>query len=391
VRDFLWLAVRNLRHRPKRSWLTIVGILIGMAAVVALVALGQGFQQAIDREFEGFGYNVIMVMGGGDLHYSWTATFEFDPTVLRQLEGVETAGGMLFKTPYVKTPKQEGFLPVYGLEPAMMQDFSGYYATKAGRLFQEETGREAVLGSDVAHDLGLSLGDRLVIERPEFEFTVVGILRERADPDYNDSICIPLKMLQEIVGERDKYSFVLVKTKDGAVVQEVADRIKQDLKDNRGKDDLNVRTMEELRDLMGNILGIAQAFLGGIAAIALLVGGIGVMNTMYMAVLERTREIGVMKAVGAQRRDILTLFLLESGFMGLVGGILGTMLGAGISMGAVFLVKLFVKEASFMEAGVSFELTAGALIFAFILGALSGWLPARNAAKLAPVEALRYE
>lgn len=393
--DYLQLALRNLRHRPKRSWLTIIGILIGMAAVVALVALGQGFQQAIDREFEAFGYDVIIIMGGGEAYYGWLATFELNLEALRRTEGVETAGGMLFKTPYIKAvapqAQKEGFLPVYGLEPELMQAFPGYYATKAGSILKAGETRIAVLGSDVANDLGLSVGDRLIIERSEFEFEVVGILKERADPDYNDAIYVPLQMLQEIVGEKEKFSYVLAKAKEGYDVKEVAGRIKRQLKEERGKDDLNVQTMEELRDLRGNILGIVQAFLGGIAAIALLVGGIGVMNTMYMAVLERTREIGVMKAVGARRRDILTLFLLESGFMGLVGGLLGTLLGLGISIGATLLVKLFVKEAGFLEVGASVGLIAGALILSFVLGALSGLLPARNAARLPPVEALRYE
>lgn len=110
MRDYLLLAMRNLRHRPKRSWLTIIGILIGMAAVVALVSLGQGFQQAIDREFEGFGYNVIWIMGGGSFQYSWTSTFELDLTSLQQIDGVATAGAMLWKTPYVKTEKKYGSL-----------------------------------------------------------------------------------------------------------------------------------------------------------------------------------------------------------------------------------------------------------------------------------------
>ncbi len=389
--DYLLLAMRNLRHRPKRSWLTIIGILIGMAAVVALVSLGQGFQQAIDREFEGFGYNVIWIMGGGSFQYSWTSTFELDLTSLQKIDGVAMAGAMLWKTPYVKTEKKEGFLPVYGLEPSLMRDFSGYYAPKVGTILKDGETRTAVLGSDVAEDLGLSVGDRLIIERPEYEFTIVGILKERADPDFNDSIYIPLPVLQEIVGETEKFSFVLIKTKDGYEVKEVADSIEKQLKDERGKDDLTVQTMEELRDLMGNIIGIAQAFLGGIAAIALLVGSIGVMNTMYMAVLERTREIGVMKAIGARRRDILTLFLLESGFMGLVGGFLGTLLGLGISIGTMLLVRTLTKEARFLEAAISVELMASALVLSFVLGALSGWLPARNAAKLPPVEALRYE
>lgn len=393
MRDYLWLAMRNLRHRPKRSWLTIIGILIGMAAVVALVALGQGFQQAINREFESFGYNAIMILSGSEGYYGWLglATFQLDLDSLRRLEGVEAVGALLFRTPYVKTATKEGYLPVYGMDPELIRYFPGYYTTKAGRTWKGGETQTALLGSEVADDLGLSLGDRFLIEQPEFEFEVIGILKERADPDYNNAIRIPLPTLQKITGEQEKYSFVLVKAKEGYDVKEVASQLKRHLKEERGKEDLSVQTMEELRDLMGSIVGIVQAFLGGIAAIALLVGGIGIMNTMYMAVLERTREIGVMKAVGARRRDILMLFLLESGFMGLVGGLLGTTLGLGISFSTTILLRAFVKEAAFLEASASAGLILGALAFSFALGALSGLLPARNAAKLPPVEALRYE
>jgi putative ABC transport system permease protein len=160
----------------------------------------------------------------------------------------------------------------------------------------------------------------------------------------------------------------------GHDVNSIAKEVRRIVKEQRGKDDLNVHTTGEMLDLMQNLVGIIQAALGGIAAISLLVGGVGVMNTMYTAVLERTREIGVMKAVGARRRHILMLFLLESGFMGLIGGLLGAFVGLGIALGIKLLAPIFLPGTA-LEVGFSPGLMLSVLVFSFALGALSGFFP----------------
>jgi len=390
--NYIRFSIRSLSHRPKRSWLTIIGILIGITAVVALISLGQGMQRAVDKQFEAFGYNLMTITAGsarGGFRGGFGATaFEFNTETLKNVEGVDAVGAMLFKNAYIKTEKLEGFLPVLGVSPETMRAFRGYDA-ETGRLLSNEDSLTAVLGSEVAKDLGLKAGDKLLIETAEF--SVIGILKKGGNPQNDDAIFVPLKTLEEMFGEKGRVSFVLVRAANGYDAKAVAEKIKKTLREERGRDDLRVQTLEQVRELVRNAIGVVQAFLGGIAAISLLVGGIGVMNTMYTAVLERTREIGVMKAVGARRRHILILFLIESGFMGLVGGLLGTILGLAISAGATLLAKRFIEGADFLEVAVSPELVIGALLFSFLLGALSGWLPARNAAKLPPVEALRYE
>ncbi len=399
VVDNIRFSVRNLRHRPKRSWLTILGILIGVAAVIALVSLGQGMQRSITQEFEAFGYNVVMIAGHGEHRLGMGAllgahTFRLDLTPLKKIPGVEAIGGVLIKTPYVSAGRREGYLLTWGMAPELMQAFGNYYKPELGRALKPGETQTAVLGSIVAKDLGLSVGDKFVIETLEFE--VVGILEKRADPDVNYAIMVPIATLQELVGERERLSLVLIRTAQqhaghaGHDAASVAKEVRRVVKELRGKDDLNVHTTGEMLDLMQNLVGILQAALGGIAAISLLVGGVGVMNTMYTAVLERTREIGVMKAVGARRRHILTLFLLESGFMGLVGGLLGALVGLGIAVGIKLLAPIFMPGTT-LEVGFSPGLMLGVLGFSFVLGALSGFLPARAAAKLPPVEALRYE
>jgi putative ABC transport system permease protein len=296
--DNIRLSVRNLRHRPKRSWLTIVGILIGVAAVVALVSLGQGMQRSITQEFEAFGYNVVMIAGHGEHRLGMGAllgahTFQLDLAPIKNIPGVEAVGGVLVKTPYISAGRREGYLLTWGIAPELMQSFSNYYKPALGRSLKPGERQTAVLGSTIAQDLGLAVGDKFVIETLEFE--VVGILERRADPDVNYAIMIPIATLQELFGEGDKLSLVLIRTAQhghaGHDVNSIAKEVRRIVREQRGKDDLNVHTTGEMLDLMQNLVGIIQAALGGIAAISLSGGRC------------RRDEYDVHGCVGAHARD----------------------------------------------------------------------------------------
>jgi len=390
IRDYLNLAIRSILHRKKRSWLTIIGILIGVMAVVALISLGQSMQRAVNKQFEEFGYNLITIMPGGlrgGYRGPYSATFEMDTQQVASVEGIEAVGAMLYKSSYVKTGEVEGFLPVVGISPGISSVFS-QFKLQQGRGLTEDDRFAVILGQNVPKDLGVKVGEEMQIEDQAFQ--VIGLLEAGGGGENDNAIFVPLKTLWEILGDQGKISMVWVKVSSGYDVEQVAERLKAQLLEARGKKDFSVRTVEQLQKMIGQAIGILQAFLGGIAGISLLVGGIGVMNTMYTAVLERTREIGVLKAVGAKESHIMWLFLIESGFMGLVGGAIGTLFGVGMDILAVVITKRFV-EADVLEFGVSAGLIIGALVFSFVVGALSGLLPARSAAKLKPVEALRYE
>jgi len=391
--DYIRLALRSMTHRKKRSWLTIIGILIGITAVVALISLGQGMQKAIDKQFEQFGYNIITITAGsfrgGFRGHFGSTSISLDLETIKRVEGVETVGAMLIKNAYVQAGPQadiEGFLPVVGLSPEMREIYHEA-EVEVGREFKDDERFVAVLGRKVAKDLGVGVGDKISIEEQDFE--VLGILKKSNQND--DSIFVPLQTLREIFHEEGKVSLALAKAAKGFNVETVANDIERKLKKERDREDFSVQTIEQIKGLVQRAIGIVQAFLAGIAAISLLVGGIGVMNTMYTAVLERTREIGVMKAVGARNSQIMILFLIESGLMGLVGGAIGIIIGLGLSNGAIIMAKRFIEGAGFLESSASPGLIFGALAFSFLIGALAGLLPARSAAKLKPVEALRYE
>lgn len=390
--DYIRLAMRSMTHRKKRSWLTIIGILIGITAVVALISLGQGMQKAIDKQFEQFGYNIITITAGsfrgGFRGHFGSTSISLDLETIKRVEGVETVGAMLIKDAYVQAGSSniEGFLPVVGLSPEMGEIYREA-EVEIGRDFKAEERFVAALGRKVAKDLNVGVGDKISIEEQDFE--VVGILKKSNQND--DGIFVPIQTLREIFHEEGKVSLALAKAAKGFDIEMVANDIERELKKERGKEDFSVQTVQQIKDLVQRAIGIVQAFLAGIAAISLLVGGIGVMNTMYTAVLERTREIGVMKAVGARNSQVMILFLIESGLMGLVGGAIGIIIGLGVSNGAIVLAKRFIEGADFLEPSATLGVIFGALLFSFLIGALSGLLPARSAAKLKPVEALRYE
>jgi len=390
-RDYVRLSLRSIGHRKKRSWLTIIGIVIGVMAVVALISLGQALQSAVDRQFDQFGVNILSITPattqGFGRGFAGTP-FSLDLDTVRGVKGVEAVGTILFKDAYVNAEEIEGFLRVYGMSEAMPHIFSGFDIER-GRNFLPGDTLAVILGHRVIDDLGVGVGDEFTIEDRQFQ--VIGVLQDSSNPQNNDGLFVPLTTLQAMFNEGEKVSFAMARTGESADVETVADTLRNTLKKTRGRDDLRVRTAEQFREIVQNALIAVQGFLGGIAAISLLVGGIGVMNTMYTAVLERTREIGVMKAVGAKRRQITTLFLIESGFMGLVGGVIGIVLGLLVSNSLILVAKHFIEQLSLLAPSFSPGLIVSALAFSYLVGMMSGFFPARSAAKLRPVEALRHD
>ncbi|MCK4491202.1 MAG: ABC transporter permease, partial [Candidatus Altiarchaeales archaeon] len=195
-------------------------------------------------------------------------------------------------------------------------------------------------------------------------------------------------------GVKDDYITIMARAKPNYDPEKVAEKIKEKLRKDRGlekgEEDFMVLTMEQMKEAVGIVLDATQAVVVGIAFISLFVGGVGILNTMYTSVLERTKEIGVMKAVGARNSDIMLLFLIESGTVGLVGGLIGCLIGASISKGLEYIAVTQLDQ-TLIQASITPELIIGALLFSFIVGCISGVLPARQASKLKPVDALRYE
>lgn len=401
IGDFLKFSLKGLSHRKLRSWLTIIGIFIGISAVVGLISLGQGMQAAITEQFEELGTDKITISPGSGL-FGPQAAFrsatltESDLDVVRRVRGVDKAGGMLLSTHVIKFNEESVSTFVAGIpldEPSEFLEESQAFEVKEGRDLRDGDKYKVVIGHSIAKgnvfDEKVDIRDEITIKGKEFR--VVGTLKEIGNQMDDSSVMIPMEVARELFDNKDEYDMIVAKIKTGEEIDKVSEEIKEELRKEHdleeGEEDFTVQTSQDLMESFSSILGIVTAVLIGIAAISLLVGGVGIMNTMYTSVLERTREIGIMKAVGAKNNHILLIFLFESGLIGIVGGIIGSALGIGMAL----IVTQYAANMGFgfLEAEISLELIFFAIGFSFLIGAISGVLPARRASKLQPVEALR--
>lgn len=392
ILDLFRLSFRNIRHRGLRSWLTVIGILIGTAAVVALISIGQGLQRAISSRVEQIvGYNTILVTGRG---LNLGQRIRLDIEAIRSIPGVRNAVAVRTETAYVEGPGGKGFLAVLGYDPAMDEFVAEMNLTvSAGRAL---AGRgEVLVGSRTARMLGAQVGDEVTIEGRKF--IVVGVLQALRAGGFAtgglsmaDLLVISLPELRELFPGPELVQYAVVRLAERADITVVREQIRDHLR-TVGERNATLTDFEDLTRNIQSVISGVQAFLAGIAGIALLVGGVGVMNTMYTAVLERTREIGILKAVGAKDAHVLLLFLFESGLMGLGGGALGLLIGFGVAWVATAIVsRVFQAQGAFSPV-LSVTLVLGALFFSFLVGAIAGIFPAYRAARLPPVDALRYE
>jgi len=344
IEDFFAISIRSIWSKGVRSWLTMIGIFIGIAAIVSLISLGEGLQDAIDEQFELLGYNIIYVTPGSSLVSMGTGTAkldDYDLKIIKRIRGVELAGGLITKLAKVKFKDETAYAWVSGVEPGSTQeiffDGTGIEILKGQERFSESDRYKAFVGYELwvgnVFDRPVGVGDRITINDKRFQ--VVGEISRIGNSQDDLSVYIPQETLKDIFGVEDDYMVVMARAKPNYDVEDVAEDIKKALRRDRGLDegdeDFGVQTMKQMKDSVGIVLDGVQAVVIGISLISLFVGGIGIMNTMYTSVLERTQEIGVMKAVGARNSDISLLFMIESGVIGIVGGVIGCLIGAGLS------------------------------------------------------------
>lgn len=404
LEDYFKLAISGIRHKGVRSYLTMIGIFIGIAAVVSLISLGQGMQNAINKQFEVLGSNVIIIMSGSEFAVMGGTTSkltEHDLDIIKKVHGVELAGGFLSKLAKVKFKGEVKYTWINGLPKDddtqdLLLEGTGITITEGQKRFKPGDKYKVAIGYSLYKGdffkKKVNVRDRILINEKEFE--VVAKVSQIGNKHDDSQLYIPHDTAEELFNVKDEFYVLMARAKDGYDVGKVAEDIKKEIRKDRGlkegEEDFSVQTMEQIRESVGMILNAVQWVLIGIAAISLIVGGIGIMNTMYTSVLERTQEIGVMKAIGARNSDILLLFMIESGILGMVGGIIGSLIGVAMSKTVEFFAE---KElgTEILKANISLELILGALLFSFFVGCLSGILPARQASQLKPVDALRYE
>ncbi len=403
IKDYFKLAWENITNRKLRSWLTILGIVIGIASVVALVSLGQGVKQVVTEQFEMMGTDKILIQpagSGGGISYSGSQLLtEHDMDIVKKVKGVKGVMGYYYI--FVKVEfNDELFYESFAVSMPMdesrkiLEDMNAYKIV-SGRNLKPGDRYKCVVGYSLANTKvfkkPVSVGDKIKIDNKTFE--VVGTLDLIGNPYDDASILITQDTMEDVYQTKDKM-MIIVQTDSGInpepVAKEIEKELRRDKNQKEGEEDFEVQTTAQYFESFSVILDVVTGIVIGIAAISLIVGGVGITNTMYTAVLERTNEIGVMKAIGARNSHILKLFLIESGMIGLMGGALGITIGIGLSK-IIQYIGQHVMNVPYLKATFPWYLIVGALAFAFIVGMISGALPAKQAAEMNPVDALRYE
>jgi putative ABC transport system permease protein len=391
--------LKTLLKNKMRSALTALGIIIGVWAVIVLIGIGSGLREYVTDQFESLGSNLIYVMpfneerlqsrGGASFGQGSAVSFEeSDLRILQRIEEIENIIPIVSLTGAVTHKSEQLFTEINGSTTDFLT--ANNYKVEKGRLFNNAEARRAkrvaVIGAKIEEEL-FQEGEDVLGKKIEFNdkyFIVVGVLEKKGSrgigSDIDNQFIIPYRTGWQLTG-KNEFNYILAVAKNKDLVNTVKESIKQALSEKYDPDDFSVVDQTEILGMINDILGIFTVALTGIATISLIVGGVGIMNVMFVSVTERTKEIGLRKAVGATTKNILFQFLAESVLLSLIGGILGFVL-------AVVTVLVINK---FFPASITWWATFLALVVSAGVGIIFGIIPSRKASRLAPVEALRYE
>ncbi len=410
ILEIVSLSLKHLMHRKLRTFLTVLGVVIGVAAITGMVSATQAISNVITEEIEKFQVNVIEVIPGefklgfslfGGETMKATLT-EKDADIIRSIGGVDVVSAGIYRYGEISKGKERYYLNIMGIDEYFDEiNTIGIYKGRYPRK-----GKEVLVGYSVAYDLfdkPLAVKEKITIEGEEFK--IVGIMNKAGGlfKSIDSMVYIPKETLRELKDiDKNTVDLIDIKVKDNVDPEIVAKEIEYKLakahKVSVDEKDFTIFSPEFSKKIASQITGILQILLGSIASISFLIGAIGIANMMFTSVLERTREIGILKAIGATDRQIMMMFLIESGIIGLIGGIIGIFFGYGLGQGFLILRQYMLSKISMFETVVqapsieiNFGLSVTALFVSFIIGILAGLIPARKAAKLPPVEALRYE
>ena len=378
MNDLIDVAVKNIFRQKTRTALTITGILIGIGTVVALGSISEGIYSMITEEMQFLGGTIMVYSKGSS---GFMTGFEGSEITEENVEEFEDFSGVKEVVPYVMRIGeikigQGPTSMIFGIAPKDI-DFFKSRGTEldSGREIEEGDTYQALIGYKYAEENSLEVGDSIELKKNSFE--IVGIIEE-INSDIDNSIIIPVDTMMNIYN-MDNYKSLFIVPEDVTKIDVVAEDLKSSF------DDFEFTTSTDIINQMASIVDTIRFFTIGISSIAAVVGGLGVMNTMIMSVLERRREIGIMKAIGATNKYILTQILIESVMISLIGGLIGILIGGLGSYSLRFV------SAGLARAEVTINLVVGSLLFAISLGLIGGLYPAWKAAKLDPIEAIRYE
>lgn len=390
--QYIELSLKNLVRQKMRAVLTLMGVIIGITAVVSMVSIGAGMTKAIEDQFASFGTNKIIIASTSEYGAKGQGLVDADVDDIEDVMGVAFVSPMYSVSTGTEFKGEEKVAGVWGLDPGKSErtfsDVGGYRLFK-GRWLKSGDRNVVTIGFTIHDDFynnRVEIGNKIKIQGEAFR--VVGIFQKTGDPDQDKSIIVNIDRIRELLGREDSVTTMVARVKDGADVNVVRQRIEERLK-NRHKDaEFTILTSQQLIETISSSLKVVQVVFGGIAAVSLVVGGIGIANTMVMNVMERTREIGIMKATGATNSHVMKMFLVESAIFGFIGGIAGVFSGYVLSKIINAAAERYLGP-GLLTTAVTPEMVTIALGFSVAVGVLSGLYPAYRAVKLDPVEALR--
>ncbi len=404
-------ALNMVVHSKLRSWLTILGIVIGVASVIAIVSLGEGMERSMSEQLGDLGGDIITITpgfsrggdirlgsggGGGAQTTDAQATDEEtvldrnDVQALRGLSDIEFIDTQIKGNVDVSYLGKSGSVSLTGVDQKVWSLITTN-EIRDGRMLDNADQNVIVIGGGLADNFfDQPLGINKVITIENSAFRIVGIL-----DDVSNNIIMPIQMAYQLMDdkEEDVYDSIVVKIKDENKIDAVIEMIEYKLMITRHvtetNRDFSVSSSQQITEMRSEIMSSMNAFLTAIAAVSLLVGSVGISNTMFTSVLEKTKEIGIMKAIGARNRDILTIFLFNAGLIGLAGGIVGVIFGIILSG----VMPYLLSDIPLARGGtfVSVDIIIIALSVSVLVGIIAGFVPAYQGSKLRPVDALRYE
>jgi putative ABC transport system permease protein len=410
------ISINMVTHSKLRSWLTIIGIVIGVASVIALVSIGNGMEAGINEELSGLGGNIITITPGYSKASDMGMPGQRPPSGSRSVSDSDAILGRndvqalksIPELEYIDT-NIEGNANIYYFGKSAQLSVTGVdqsvwsYVTTLeileGRLLDPADQNVVVIGYDLSRNyFDEPIGINKVLTIEEKSFKVVGILDEGTGKSSNGlSIYMPLQSAYQVLDDKTKneYDSITVIAKDSTDIDSVVAKIEKKLDIVRHVNtiddkDYTVISMKQILEQISSVIGLITLFLGFVAGISLFVGAVGIANTMFTAVLEKTKEIGIMKAIGARNKDIMLIFLFYSGIIGIIGGIIGVFFGIVASYllgGGLF----STPRGDPIDTVVSLQIVLLALFISVVVGILAGMIPAYQGSKLKPVDALRYE
>ncbi len=390
-------SLKNLLKNKSRNMLTILSIFIGITTIFIFVSFGQGLYDYIEDMTESATADNIIIQGkgmsslGGDFKLT-----EEDLEEVIKTTGIYEAAGATFKVAKIQKNGQVkyAYLTAYDPQKKIIEETFNTEIIKGGRLSSRDKNK-VVLGynyllEDRVFDSAYEINDKIKIQ--EDEAKVTGFFNEIGNPQDDSNVYITQEYFEELYPDDKGYNWIVgkidIKNKE-IIIENVEDNLRDSRDLEEGEEDFYVQTFEDMIESYSSTLNIVVAFVIFIALLSILVSVINTSNTMITSVLERTKEIGIIKSIGAKNSEIFNIFLFESGVIGLISGLIGIILGFVLSyIGGKILSQLGY---GFLQPAFPFWLFAGCLAFAIVTGAVSGVLPARNASKVNPVDALRHE